>query len=116
MLYEVITVFEFAVKNKLTLLTLQEKQQNLESVFQQLTQDRNWNNPLRLSRIILNNFFFIPKKALTFVPATWKDLRLIATTEKNAKAIVLYLQFTIHIPAVRKKCWIVLIDFSAIKF
>jgi len=34
-------VFEFAVKNKLTLLTLQEKQQNLESVFQQLTQDRN---------------------------------------------------------------------------
>lgn len=32
-------VFEFAVKNELTLLTLQEKQQNLESVFHQLTQD-----------------------------------------------------------------------------
>ena len=33
-------VFEFAVKNNLTLLTLQEKQQNLESVFHQLTQDK----------------------------------------------------------------------------
>jgi ABC-2 type transport system ATP-binding protein len=30
-------IFEFAVKNKLTLLTLHEKQQNLESVFHQLT-------------------------------------------------------------------------------
>jgi len=39
-------------------------------------------------------------KALKFVPATWKDLRLIATTEKNAKAIVLYFHFAIHIPAV----------------
>ncbi len=33
-------VFEFAVQNKLTLLTLQEKQQNLENVFHQLTQNR----------------------------------------------------------------------------
>ena len=33
-------IFEFAVKNNLTLLTLQEKQQNLESVFHQLTQDK----------------------------------------------------------------------------
>jgi ABC-2 type transport system ATP-binding protein len=32
-------IFDFAVKNKLTLLTLQEKQQNLESVFHQLTQE-----------------------------------------------------------------------------
>ena len=31
-------IFQFAVKNNLTLLTLQEKQQNLESVFHQLTQ------------------------------------------------------------------------------
>lgn len=31
-------IFDFAVKNKLTLLTLQEKQQNLENVFHQLTQ------------------------------------------------------------------------------
>jgi len=31
-------IFEFAVKNKLTLITLQEQQQNLETVFQQLTQ------------------------------------------------------------------------------
>ena len=30
-------IFQFAVENKLTLLTLQEKQQNLESVFHQLT-------------------------------------------------------------------------------
>ena len=52
---------------------------------------------------ILNKSFFIPKMCSTFALATWKDLRLIATTEKNAKAIVLYLQFTIHIPAVRKK-------------
>lgn len=34
-------IFEFAVANKLTLLTLQEKQQNLESVFQELTQNKN---------------------------------------------------------------------------
>jgi len=33
-------VFEFAVQNNLTLLTLQEKQQNLESVFHQLTQNQ----------------------------------------------------------------------------
>lgn len=33
-------VYNFAVKNKLTLLTLWQKQQNLESVFQQLTQDK----------------------------------------------------------------------------
>ncbi len=33
-------VFEFAVQNKFTLLTLQEKQQNLENVFHQLTQNR----------------------------------------------------------------------------
>ena len=32
------TIFHFAVNNNLTLLTLQEKQQNLEKVFQQLTQ------------------------------------------------------------------------------
>jgi ABC-2 type transport system ATP-binding protein len=32
-------VFKFAVKNNLTLLTLQEKQQNLESVFHELTQN-----------------------------------------------------------------------------
>ena len=31
-------IFEFAVNNKLTLLTLQEKQQNLENVFHELTQ------------------------------------------------------------------------------
>lgn len=31
-------IFQFAVENKLTLLTLTEKQQNLESVFHQLTQ------------------------------------------------------------------------------
>ncbi|MCF6356664.1 MAG: gliding motility-associated ABC transporter ATP-binding subunit GldA [Draconibacterium sp.] len=31
-------IFRFAIKNDLTLLTLQEKQQNLESVFQKLTQ------------------------------------------------------------------------------
>ena len=31
-------IFQFAVKNQLTLLTLREKQQNLENVFQQLTQ------------------------------------------------------------------------------
>ncbi len=31
-------IFEFAVKNNLTLITLQEQQQNLETVFQQLTQ------------------------------------------------------------------------------
>ena len=30
-------IFQFAVENKLTLLTLQEKQQNLENVFQELT-------------------------------------------------------------------------------
>ncbi len=34
-------IFGFAVENKLTLLTLQEKQQNLENVFHQLTQNRN---------------------------------------------------------------------------
>jgi len=50
--------------------------------------------------IILINSFFIPKKALTFAVATWKDLRLIATTEKNAKAIVLYFHFAIFFPAV----------------
>jgi len=33
-------VFNFAVNNQLTLLTLQQKQQNLESVFHQLTQNR----------------------------------------------------------------------------
>ena len=33
-------IFQFAVDNKLTLLTLREKQQNLESVFQQLTQNQ----------------------------------------------------------------------------
>ena len=32
-------IFQFAVENKLTLLTLQEKQQNLENVFHQLTQE-----------------------------------------------------------------------------
>lgn len=32
-------IFDFAVKNQLTLLTLQEKRQNLENVFQQLTQN-----------------------------------------------------------------------------
>jgi len=31
-------IFQFAVENKLTMLTLNEKQQNLESVFHQLTQ------------------------------------------------------------------------------
>jgi ABC-2 type transport system ATP-binding protein len=31
-------VFEFAVKNQLVLLTLNEKQQNLEGVFHELTQ------------------------------------------------------------------------------
>lgn len=31
-------IFQFAIDNKLTLLTLKEKQQNLENVFQQLTQ------------------------------------------------------------------------------
>uniref|UniRef100_UPI003216AD9B gliding motility-associated ABC transporter ATP-binding subunit GldA n=1 Tax=uncultured Draconibacterium sp. TaxID=1573823 RepID=UPI003216AD9B len=35
------SVFDFAVKNQLRLLTLQEKQQNLENVFHQLTQDQN---------------------------------------------------------------------------
>ncbi|HKL34422.1 MAG TPA: hypothetical protein VJ919_17915, partial [Tangfeifania sp.] len=30
-------IFRFAVENNLTLLTLQEKQQNLESIFHQLT-------------------------------------------------------------------------------
>lgn len=33
------TIFQFAIDNKLILLTLQEKQQNLESVFHQLTQN-----------------------------------------------------------------------------
>lgn len=33
------SIFNFAVKNQLTLLTLQEKQQNLENVFHQLTQE-----------------------------------------------------------------------------
>ncbi len=32
------TIFQFAVDNKLTLLTLNEKQQNLENVFHELTQ------------------------------------------------------------------------------
>ncbi|MEN8116840.1 MAG: gliding motility-associated ABC transporter ATP-binding subunit GldA [Bacteroidota bacterium] len=32
-------IFEFAVRNNITLLTLQEKQQNLENVFHQLTQN-----------------------------------------------------------------------------
>lgn len=32
-------IFRFAVENNLTLLTLQEKQQNLESVFHQLTRE-----------------------------------------------------------------------------
>ncbi len=31
-------IFQFAIKNNLTLLTLSEKQQNLENVFQELTQ------------------------------------------------------------------------------
>ncbi len=31
-------IFDFAVKNQLIILTLNEKQQNLESVFHQLTQ------------------------------------------------------------------------------
>ncbi|MCY1721781.1 gliding motility-associated ABC transporter ATP-binding subunit GldA [Prolixibacteraceae bacterium Z1-6] len=34
-------IFDFAVKNQLTLLTLQERQQNLENVFHQLTQNHN---------------------------------------------------------------------------
>ncbi|MCG6189625.1 gliding motility-associated ABC transporter ATP-binding subunit GldA [Maribellus maritimus] len=34
-------LFQFAVENKLVLLTLQEKQQNLENVFHQLTQNQN---------------------------------------------------------------------------
>jgi len=34
-------VYDFAVKNNLTLLTLWQKQQNLENVFQQLTQNQN---------------------------------------------------------------------------
>jgi len=34
-------VYEFAVQNKLTLLTMWQKQQNLENVFQQLTQDKS---------------------------------------------------------------------------
>ncbi|MFV0593150.1 MAG: ATP-binding cassette domain-containing protein [Draconibacterium sp.] len=34
-------VFEFAVQNQLTLLTLHEKQKNLENVFHQLTQDQS---------------------------------------------------------------------------
>jgi ABC-2 type transport system ATP-binding protein len=34
-------IFNFAVQNQLTLLTMQEKQQNLESVFQHLTQNKN---------------------------------------------------------------------------
>lgn len=33
-------IFRFAVENKLTLLSLYEKQQNLENVFQQLTQEK----------------------------------------------------------------------------
>jgi ABC-2 type transport system ATP-binding protein len=33
-------IFEFAVKNNLVLLTLSEKQQNLESVFHEVTQNR----------------------------------------------------------------------------
>jgi len=33
-------IFQFAVENNLTLLTLQEKQQNLENVFHQLTQNQ----------------------------------------------------------------------------
>ena len=33
-------IFQYAVKNNLTLLTLKEKQQNLENVFQQITQNR----------------------------------------------------------------------------
>jgi ABC-2 type transport system ATP-binding protein len=32
-------IFRFAVDNNLTLLTLQEKQQNLESIFHQLTRE-----------------------------------------------------------------------------
>ncbi len=32
-------------------------------------------------------------KIITFASATWKDLRLIATTGKNAKAIVLFFRF-----------------------
>jgi hypothetical protein len=34
--------------------------------------------------------FFYSVKEITFAFATWKDLRLIATTGKNAKAIVLF--------------------------
>lgn len=34
-------IFQFAVENNLTLLTLQEKQQNLENVFHQLTMQQN---------------------------------------------------------------------------
>ena len=34
------SIFEFAVENNLTLLTLKEKQQNLENVFHQLTQNQ----------------------------------------------------------------------------
>ena len=33
-------IFNFAVNNRLTLLTLQEKQQNLENVFHLLTQKK----------------------------------------------------------------------------
>jgi hypothetical protein len=49
--------------------------------------------PLTFSGIQKNKFkklliYFI--KSITFAIATWKDLRLIATTEKNAKAIVLF--------------------------
>ena len=37
-------------------------------------------------------------KICNFATATWKDLRLIATTGKNAKAIVLYFILSICIP------------------
>lgn len=33
-------IFQFAVKNQLTLITLYEKQQNLENIFQQITQNK----------------------------------------------------------------------------
>ena len=59
------------------------------------------NRSSSLFRIISNKFFFIRNKPFTFACATWKDLRLIATTEKNAKAIVLYFFYSIHIPQLK---------------
>ena len=49
-------------------------------------------------KIIPNKMHGISKRNCIFAGASWKDLRLIATTGKNAKAIVLVTNISIYIP------------------